>query len=88
MKQKLITIILTITAILAPLLVVPNFLNANYNILKLWTLLIGDLLLIILLLCQYKNLKIDKKVYLCLFLMFVFTWSLKNILNLKKYQNF
>ena len=61
MKQKLITIILTIIAILAPLLVVPNFLNANYNILKLWTLLIGGLLLIILLLCQYKNLKIDKK---------------------------
>lgn len=41
MKQKLITAILTAIAILSPLLIVPNFLNSNYNILKLWTLLIG-----------------------------------------------
>lgn len=61
MKQKLTTVILTVIAILAPLLIVPNFLNTNYNILKLWTLLILGFLLIILLLCQYKNLKIDKK---------------------------
>lgn len=61
MKQKLITAILTAIAILSPLLIVPNFLNSNYNILKLWTLLIGGFLLIILLLCQYKDLKLDKK---------------------------
>lgn len=61
MKQKLITITLTVITILAPLLIVPNFLNAHYNILKLWTLLLGSLLLIILLLCHYKDLKIDKK---------------------------
>lgn len=61
MKQRLITIILTLIAILAPLLIVPNFLGTNYNILKFWTLLISGLVLIILLLCQYKSLKLDKK---------------------------
>ena len=67
MKQKLTTIILTVIAILAPLLIIPNFLNTNYNILKLCTLLICSFLLIILLLCQYKNLKIDKK-DICIFI--------------------
>lgn len=61
MKQKLITITLTVITILAPLLIVPNFLNANSYILKFWTLLIGGLLLIIFLLYQYKDLKMDKK---------------------------
>lgn len=72
MKQKLITITLTIIAILAPLLVVPNFLYANYNILKFWTLLIGGLLLIIFLLYQYKDLKMDKKdICILLFLVLI-----------------
>lgn len=61
MKQKLITITLTIIAILAPLLIVPYSLNVNSYILKFWTLLIGGLLLIIFLLYQYKDLKVDKK---------------------------
>ena len=73
MKQKLTTIILTVIAILAPLLIVPNFLNTNYNILKLWTLLICSFLLIILLLCQYKNLKIDKK-DICIFIFLGFVY--------------
>lgn len=69
MKQKLTTILLTVIAILASLFIVPQFLNANYNILKFWTLLIGGLLLIVLLLCQYKNLKVDKKdIFLIIFL--------------------
>lgn len=73
MKQRLITIILTLIAILTPLLIVPNFLGTNYNILKFCTLLIGGLVLIILLLCQYKSLKLDKKdIFILLFLGLVF----------------
>lgn len=61
MKQKLITIILTVITILAPLLIVPYSLNTNSYILKFWTLLIGGLLLLLFLLHQCKNLKLDKK---------------------------
>lgn len=77
MKQKLTTILLTVIAILAPLFIVPQFLNINYNIPKLYTLLIGGLLLMILLFCQYKNLKIDKKdIWLFIFLGLVFISTL------------
>ena len=73
MKQKLITIILTLIAILAPTLIVPEIVNPNYNILKEWFLLIAGLLLLILLLASYKTLKIDKKdILLLVFLGLIF----------------
>ena len=73
MKQKLITIILTLIAILAPTLIVPEIVNPNYNILKVWFLLIAGLLLLILLLASYKTLKIDKKdILLLVFLGLIF----------------
>lgn len=71
MKQKLITIILTLIAVLAPLLIIPN--GDNYNILKLVLLLTTGLALLILLLASYKNLTLDKKdIIILIFLGLVF----------------
>lgn len=73
MKQKLITVILTLIAVLVPLLIIPNKINDNYNILKVWILLIAGLLLLILLLASYKTLKIDAKdILIIIFLCMVF----------------
>lgn len=84
MKQKLITIILTLIAILSPLLIIPKTINDNYNILKLWTLLIGGLLLVVLLLASYKDLVIDKKdIIILIFLGLVFLSTLVSS-NIKK----
>lgn len=60
MKQKIINAILTVIAILAPLLIMPKIYYPNYNILKLWILLIGGFALLIMLLLSYKTLQIDK----------------------------
>ena len=69
MKQKLITIILTLTVILAPILIVPDCINQSHYILKLWVLLIAGLLLMALLLTNYKNFSIDEKdVFILVFL--------------------
>lgn len=71
MKQKLITIILTLIAVLVPLLIIPN--GDNYNILKLILLLTTGLALLILLLASYKTLTIDKKdIIILIFLGLVF----------------
>lgn len=61
MKQKMITTILILLAVLAPVLIVPEVMTENYNILKLVILLIGGAFLLVLLLLNYKTLKIDKK---------------------------
>lgn len=61
MKQKIITFILTLIAILAPLLIIPSSDDSKYNILKFIVLLAGGLTLLILLLANYKTLTIDKK---------------------------
>lgn len=61
MKQKMITTILILIGILAPILIVPEIAAENYNILKLTILLIGGFLLLVLLLANYKSIKIDKK---------------------------
>lgn len=58
MKQKLITLFLTLIVVLTPSLIV---VGENYNILKFWALMIGALFLIILLLANYKSLTLDKK---------------------------
>lgn len=69
MKEKIITIILTVIAILAPLLIIPENIYPNYNILKLVILLISGIVLLIMLLLSYKTLEIDNKdVLLLLFL--------------------
>lgn len=71
MKQKLITITLTLIAVLAPLLIIPS--EDNYNILKLILLLITGLVLLVLLLASYKTLTIDKKdIVILIFLGLVF----------------
>lgn len=61
MKQKLITIVITLIAVLSPLLIMPEAYYPNYNILKLIILLSLGLVLLILLLLSYKTLKIDRK---------------------------
>ena len=54
MKQKITTIVLTLITVLSPLLIVPIIYNDDYNILKFWILLIGGIVLLILLLFDYK----------------------------------
>lgn len=80
MKQKLITITLTLIAVFAPLLIIPN--GDNYNILKLILLLATGLALLILLLASYKTLTIDKKdiiILIFLGLVFLSTFLSSNI---------
>lgn len=60
MKTKTITVILTLIAVLAPLLIMPSASN-YYTIPKVAFLLPCGLLLLILLFINYKTLKIDKK---------------------------
>lgn len=64
MKQNLITIAITILIIALPIAIMPG--NTTYNIPKVWTLLIGGAILLILLLINYKKLKLDKKDYVIL----------------------
>lgn len=61
MKQKTITFILSLIAILAPMLIIPSKDDSNYNILKLIVLLVAGVSLLILLLASYKTLTLDKK---------------------------
>lgn len=71
MRQKLITITLTLIMVLAPLLIIPN--KDNYNILKCILLLATGLVLLILLLASYKTFTIDKKdIVILIFLGLVF----------------
>lgn len=73
MKQKAITLILSLIAILAPLLIVPSSDDSNYNILKFIVLLVGGLALLILLLVNYKTLTLDKKdIIILIFLGLIF----------------
>lgn len=63
MKQKLITIILTLIAVLVPMIIVPTeiFTNTFTYSLKNIIMLIGGLLLLVLILANYKKLEIDLK---------------------------
>lgn len=82
MKQKAITFILSLVAILAPLLVKTWDGTASYNILKLIVLLGAGLVLLILLLASYKTLTLDKKDILLLIFMglvFISTFLSSNI---------
>ena len=64
MKNKIITTILTILIIALPIAIMPG--ETTYNIPKVWTLLIGGAILLILLLINYKKLELDKKDYVIL----------------------
>ena len=69
MKQKLITIVLTLTIILSQILSIPTSMFDSSNIAKCVVLLAGGLILLILLLASYKTLTIDKKdAFILLFL--------------------
>lgn len=61
MRQKIITLILTIVAVTVPLIVTPVNGVFNYNIGKIILLLSAGALLLILLLASYKSLTLDKK---------------------------
>lgn len=60
MKEKIITIILTILIILLPMAIMPSISN-DYNMPKLIILLSGGVLLLIFFLANYKKIEIDKK---------------------------
>ena len=82
MKQKIITTIITLISVLAPLLVAPVMLHDRSNILRLWVLLIGGALLLILLLLNLKSFKVDSKdilILIFLVLTFISTWFSSNI---------
>lgn len=64
MKQNLITIVITILIIALPIAIIPN--ETLYNLPKIWILAIGGITLLILLLINYKKLKLDTKDYVIL----------------------
>lgn len=64
MKQNLITIVITILIIALPIAIIPN--ETLYNLPKIWILAIGGITLLILLLVNYKKLKLDTKDYVIL----------------------
>lgn len=74
MKQKAINIVLTLIVILVTFFISPLILlHDGYNTLKLWVMLTGGALLLILLLTNIKKIKVDKKdVLLLIFLCFIF----------------
>lgn len=72
MKERIITIILTILIIVLPMAIMPSI-NNYYNIPKVIVLLLGGALLLIFLLANYKKLEIDKKdILLLAFAMIIF----------------
>lgn len=72
MKEKSITIILTILIILLPMAIMPSISN-DYNMPKLIILLSGGVLLLIFFLANYKKIEIDKKdILLLIFAMLIF----------------
>ena len=64
MKSTLITIVITILIIALPLAIMPK--GELYNLPKIWILATGGVALLILLLVNYKKLKLDKKDYVIL----------------------
>lgn len=71
MKKRLITIILTILIILLPLAITPNI--KDYTQIKMWCLLSGGFILLILLFLNYKELIIEKSDYfVILYAAFIF----------------
>ena len=61
MKSKAITIVLTLIAIFAPLLIIPETKTYDYNILKFGFLMLAGVVLLILLLINFKKFKLDIK---------------------------
>lgn len=59
MKKKLITIILTAILVILPIAIIPD--AKDYTQIKMWALLASGLILLILLLLNYKEFNIDKQ---------------------------
>ena len=81
MKDKLINIVLIMQIVVTAIVIIPS--DEQYNIIKIYTLLICGAALLILMLANYKKLKLDKKDYIILifgFLVFLSTINSKNIL--------
>ena len=81
MKEKAITIILTILILVVPMAIMPSI-NNYYNIPKVIVLLLGGTLLLVFLLANYKKMEIDNKdVLLLIFgiLIFISTMLSSNI---------
>lgn len=71
MKKRLITIVLTILLVILPLAIMPD--TKDYTLPKVWCLLIGGFILLILLFLNYKELTIEKQDYfLLLYSLFIF----------------
>ena len=64
MKNKLITIVLSIMLFVIPLSIMPG--GQTYNLPKLYVILISGAILFILMMVNYKQLKLDKKDYIIL----------------------
>lgn len=82
MKDKLINITLILLITVTAVAIFPS--EEQYNILKIWALLICGAILLILMLANYKKLKLDKKDYIILgfaFWIFLSTMHSKNVLN-------
>lgn len=80
MKQTLITIVITILIITLPLAIMPS--EELYNLPKVIILIAGGATLLILLLVNYKKLKLDKKDYIILvfaILVFISTMLSKHV---------
>ena len=72
MKQKIVSIVIILIAVLSPLLIAPVILVNHPVIYKFWTLVIGGSLLLVLLLLNYKDFKTDKKdILLLIFLLLI-----------------
>lgn len=69
MKEKSITIIITILILVVPIVILPN----DVNLLKAIMLISGGAALLVLFLMNYKRIKIDKKdVLIIIFTMLIF----------------
>lgn len=82
MKDKLINITLILLIVSTAISIFPS--KTQYNILKIWALLICGAILLILMLANYKKFKLDKKDYIILgfaFWIFLSTMHSNNVLN-------
>lgn len=84
MKQKLVTIVLTLIAILSPLVIIPTSVYGDVYLIKAIPILIGGLLLSILILVNYKKLKIDE-MDICILVFFALVFISACLCPDKKY---
>lgn len=76
MKEKLITIVLTILVIVVPMAILPTV-AIYYNVPKIIALIFLAFILLILFLCNYKKITVDKKdILLIIFALLIFLSSI------------